>query len=58
MVVSGQAHTPTALPPEKGHSLSTEQEAGLAPECVSSFGKKNKILFPLSHIKLRSHYAY
>jgi len=57
MEVSGQPQAPTALTPEKGHSVSTEQEAGLAPERVSSFGEKYKSLSP-SHIKLHNRYSY
>ena len=49
MEVNCQPHSPTALPPEKGHSVSTEQEAGLFPERVSSFVENYQSLSPFAH---------
>jgi hypothetical protein len=44
MEVSGQFHTPAALPPEKQHPLPTGQEAGWAPEPVWTLWKGEKLL--------------
>jgi len=44
MEMSGQPHTPAALTLWKQPPVTTEQEAGWAPDRVWMFGRKNKSL--------------
>lgn len=63
MEVGGQLHTPATLNPVKLNLLPTEEEAGWAKDMVSTFWRREKILYPcwestvgLSSLK-PSHYT-
>jgi hypothetical protein len=65
--VSGQFHSPAALPPQKGPSVPTEHEAGFAPEPGLRFwrtekssaptGNRTAILRPSSPGLVKTSYA-